>query len=713
MNALSLISVVKSSIKYLGNILQGIKNKSGGIRILLERVKGIAERLEKGQEIVPAMIDLLSGLDASQECELRNINAIEKAIAVSLDIMKKLGAKPLCTKIGEIFDPKIHCAVGTKDVDLPDGTILEVVFRGFRVEDKPYYTQVIVARNVKERAEKENNGGVKVALPQGSGKKAKDCGQSHKLDWPIHGVYQQKVRERLIPLLKEQETIAWLNKNEQEVWSVFNLNLDAVRSKVIALYSGDKRGNPPCDPFGILRSFLLMALMKETRITSWAADVKASTMMSIVCGFKPGEAPAVGTYYEFFKRLENGPYKRKCQHRILESEMRHARNPYRMPKEKPKEKPKREPPEEGVLKKLVAELKSQENEPLPNDLEKRLNEILTEVAVKPSAEKGLLGDGQKLAASGDGSVVPSCAASNGKTTCDCRKQGIYKCDHLRKFSDLDGQWGWDNEVKDFVFGYRYYQIVCGEKTHDLPLYLSISSANTHEAVMMLKLLARFEKECKSLMPSVKIRKGAFDAIHDAYPVYNYLVDKRIQYAIPYAREPKRCTFLGDSEIMANEKGVPLCPKGLLMRYHSKDKNGGHVYACPVKRPTHRDGKYVYECHRNECPQEALCEPASTLGPLVRIPCNLDPRIHPEIPRESQEYKTLLASRTTCERSNSAKKYAYLMKTTRTRVMAYSFVRLALISIIEHVRAWILEQKKAEGDLYPGILERMRLQTNAT
>jgi hypothetical protein len=717
MSSLSNLSGIKSSLKYCENILGGSKHKSEGIRLLMKRVQSITERLEKGEEIVRPMIELLAGLDRAYEMEWKYGESIGKAIAAALSVMKKMGAKPLRAEKGDRFDPRIHCAVGKKDVALPHGTILEVVYRGFKLDGKPYYAEVIVAYNPES---KPGIGDVACEAREnkevGAQEKQRTCEKRQekaKLDWPFHTLYQARVRARLIPLLnKDKEVAAWLEKNKVAVWSVFNLDLDPIRGKIVSLYSKDKRGHPPCDPFAIIRSLLLMLFLKETSITAWASEVKLTPVLSILSGFKRNEEPAVGTYYEFFKRLENGPYERKCQHRVLDSDRRHARIPYRMPQEKPQEKPKREPAEEGVLQALVAELKSHEGEPLPNDLEKRLNEILAEVAVKPSADKGLLGDTQNLVAAGDGSVVPSSADSHGKPTCDCRKLGIYRCAHLRKFSDMDAWWGWDNEVKDFVFGYRYYQLVCGVKKHDLPVYLSMASANTHEAVMLLKLLARFEKECYNLMPSVRFRKGAFDAIHDAYAVYLYLTDKKIEYAIPYSKEPSHCVALGNEGLMANAKGTPLCPAGLPMRYHTKDKHGGHVYACPVKRPTRKGGKYIYRCHRHECPREALCEPNSLLGPLIRVPSTLNPRIHPAIPRQSQQYKTLLASRTTCERSNSAKKHTFLMKITRTRVMPYSFIRLTLISIIEHVRAWFAELEAKQGENSPGILTFLGLQPNA-
>ena len=127
-----------------------------------------------------------------------------------------------------------------------------------------------------------------------------------------------------------------------------------------------------------------------------------------------------------------------------------------------------------------------------------------------------------------------------------------------------------------------------------------------------------------------------------------------------------------------------------MLCHGTDRQGRHLYHCPIRRTTHRDGKTVIIDHLDECPLKALCEPDSALGPYVHISPHDDPRIHPNIPRESKEYDELRNIRSCCERSNSIKKDYYKGEKLNTRVMPYAFVRLTLISILEHSRVWAME-----------------------
>jgi len=178
-----------------------------------------------------------------------------------------------------------------------------------------------------------------------------------------------------------------------------------------------------------------------------------------------------------------------------------------------------------------------------------------------------------------------------------------------------------------------------------------------------------------------------DALYDVYAFYEFLEHKGLAYAIPYAKKPPKCFSLPGSSFLFNDKGVPLCPGGLPMRRHGKNRRGDTLYACPVKRLTRVDDKKVYKVYSHECPLPNLCEPDSKLGPIYKVPSSLDPRVHPSLPRNSKKFQQLLKMRSSIERSNSTKKWAYLMKLTNTRVMPYAFIRLVLISIIEHSRVW--------------------------
>lgn len=687
--------VILSRFEYLKSVLQNVKRKSRGICMLIERIDAIMGMYANGFSIISGMIVLFSCLDGAREAseERRNYRAIEQAITIALDIMEMLGAKQVPVSRGDQFDPSIHKAVGVEKANLPDRSIASVVCRGFRVGERIYYAEVIVVKNPnaerQERGEmvaaetiaRERSEDASLFAAKAPGRKV--CADDEE--------YRRTVREGLERLATEQDTLARIENHKEELLMVYLLDFEPMREELDALYSPTKHGSEPCDPTAILRSMLLMNAFRQTSLTDWAAEVRSDSILAVVCGFGTKKPPSVGSYYNLMKRLEDGPYVPKCRHRIRASEMRRAQAPFRMPKVKPTEKKKTAPA--GVLERLTEKLRKNKGEPCPKDLERILNEILHVVAVKPSSERGIIEDMEKLTLAGDGSTVPSGACSNGKNTCDCRKKGIFRCDHLRKFSDMQASWGWDNRIEDFVFGYRYYQFVCADNERDLPVYLSISSANTHEAVMSLKALDRMQKMFARHHSQARIERISVDAIHDAHAYYRYLVDHRIRYAIPYAKQPAACLELGKEGALFTDKGVPLCLGGLPMRLHGQDRQGRKMYACPVKRATRRDGRQVYLAHREDCPRQALCEPLSTLGPIVHVNREIDPRIHPEIPRGSREYKQLSKMRTSAERSNSMKKERFRGKYTKTRVMPYAYIRLALSSLLEHSRVWAEEKLK--------------------
>jgi len=67
----------------------------------------------------------------------------------------------------------------------------------------------------------------------------------------------------------------------------------------------------------------------------------------------------------------------------------------------------------------------------------------------------------------------------------------------------------------------------------------------------------------------------------------------------------------------------------------------HIFCCPAKRNTQRDGKSVSVMHLDECPMKKDCAPESTLTPLVYTKSSADPRLYPPIPREGKKFKELM------------------------------------------------------------------------
>ena len=182
----------------------------------------------------------------------------------------------------------------------------------------------------------------------------------------------------------------------------------------------------------------------------------------------------------------------------------------------------------------------------------------------------------------------------------------------------------------------------------------------------------------------KINHAVYDAGHDATGIYEYLMEDEITPII--ALNPRSGVYpspTGTAE-KVNESGIPLCPAGKPMRRHQHDNDRYRIYYnCPVKRPTHENGKRTWVAHTDECPRGVLCQPDTKMGPVVYVRTNDDPRLYPPISRESSKFKRLMKLRSGCERSNSQKKETYRLGERPCRSSVHFIVRLYLVSIIEH------------------------------
>jgi hypothetical protein len=484
------------------------------------------------------------------------------------------------------------------------------------------------------------------------------------------------------------------------------VNLDSVRTLLESLYSPDPRGRKPYDPVCMLRSLLLMMLLKYESITEWAKELKAKPRLAVMSGFaanvrEKADTPSAGAFYLFIDRLEDGPYQKPCDHYIKPSKLRKIRQLRNLKGEKEQRHKDKEADlaeYDSVTKKLKDDLKKAENQPRPDDLMRRLEDILIQCAVIPSAQRGLLGDTEALTVSGDGSSLVTGASPRGKPSCNCRENGIYDCDCPRYYSDAAADWGYDSYRDCCYFGHTYYQHIVSTNGHDLPIHVSISSASETDYTLSMKDMDRLKKALKEHGLEWKIDNCIYDAGHDSVGNYQYLMDDEITPVI--ALNPRSGTHLsptGTAE-RVDENGVPICEAGMLMRRHTYvSQKQRIIYNCPVKRPSHRDGEHVWVAHPDECPNRVLCQTDTKMGPVVYVKTADDPRLYPPIPRGSPRYKELMNLRSGCERSNSQKKEVYGLGNRPCRSDVHFLVRLYLVSIIEHAKAWLAEDKKTLGD----------------
>ena len=197
----------------------------------------------------------------------------------------------------------------------------------------------------------------------------------------------------------------------------------------------------------------------------------------------------------------------------------------------------------------------------------------------------------------------------------------------------------------------------------------------------------------------KIQHAVYDAGHDALGIYEYLVDAQVAPVIALnPRSSEHSNPTGTAK-QVNEQGIPLCPAAKPMKRMSHNPKRHRIYYnCPVKRPTHRNGKYMMRAHAKECPLENLCQPSTKTGQVVYVKTNEDPRLYPSVSRKSKQFKKLMNLRSGCERSNSMKKKTYKLERRVCRNATHFLVRLYLVSIVEHACVWLSDGlEKVEGN----------------
>lgn len=481
---------------------------------------------------------------------------------------------------------------------------------------------------------------------------------------------------------------------------LLHLNLDPLAESLASLYSDSPRGRPPFDPILMLRALLLMTLLHQTRIDLFVKDLRSKPRLALIAGFEPSKTPSVGAFYLFIDRLENGPFQSKCAHRVLPADSRrgnHLRNLKQEKADKEAERLRILATCDSITAQLKQELLANQSLARPRDFQQRLEDFLFKTAVIPSAQRGLLGDLKKLTLCGDGSSLVSGASPFGKPSCQCRKDGDFKCDHDRFYSDPTANWGYDSYRETFYFGHTFYQHVVSSSGHDLPVHLTIGQASESDFTLSLKSLDRFLKTAREHKLDLGIDAVGYDAGHDGRGVYDYLLAKQLNPVIALNhRQGQHPNPSGTAERL-NDKGIPLCPANLEMRRHSQTPNHRLYFNCPVKRPTHENGKSVWKSHVQDCPHQVLCQPDSKMGPIVYVRSDSDPRFYPPIPRDSERFKEVMRLRSGCERSNATKKVTHGLGKRPCRSATHFLFRLYLVSIVEHAKAWLAEDRKLVGD----------------
>ena len=123
-----------------------------------------------------------------------------------------------------------------------------------------------------------------------------------------HALYQKSISVNLTKWQKRQSRALkeeWL----EAALLLYRIDLDCVSDDLKQLYAPSHRGRPPFDATAMLRAILLMSILRYHSIDKFADELRRQPRLAIIAGFTAFATPAVGTFYLFVDRLEDGPYK--------------------------------------------------------------------------------------------------------------------------------------------------------------------------------------------------------------------------------------------------------------------------------------------------------------------------------------------------------------------------------------------------------------------
>ena len=517
-----------------------------------------------------------------------------------------------------------------------------------------------------------------------------------------HEEYLKHIKKYLNASLKDNEFLKNVQQDKETFTIMVNLNLNAAHDILTPLYCPITRAQPR-DPLSMLRSLILMTLKKEPSITEWVNQTRTYSYLAVLGGFDPDDTPGIGTYYDFMKRIIDGPYQKPCQHVMKRSTFNkgsHMRNL----KEKQKDPLN---PYHSQSEKLAKELLDNADSSRENDFLKILEDLFIQIGLVPTIEEKILTIDDFIA-SGDGSIVQTNASSQGKPNCSCRSEGIYKCDHPRNYTSPTAQWCYDHHHNCFVFGDRYYIMAVTENGHDFPLHVTLPGGNESDFTLSLNTLDRFQKAAHENGLDIHIHYFCGDGHHDSYAHYHYFDEKNIIPVIPLTHQGEKThPHFNDIDVPLDTDGTPLCPGGKRMRHHVYNKKRHvHVYACPVKRLAHCNGNSFYIVHSDECPRDEICCPESSMAPFIYIKSDTDPRYFPPLDRTGDKFKEISHQRSATERLNSVIDSYDIDH--RHRNADYVLIRLTLIDIAIHanIRNAEAEKKSSQNELFDEALEKV-------
>lgn len=494
----------------------------------------------------------------------------------------------------------------------------------------------------------------------------------NSFSWQSHDEYHINFKNCMAKFSSDMRLLLW-NSYSRERYKLMSLNLDPVGEYLSQFYS--PTGRPAQHQAQILRSIILFAFLfnrtdARLSLTVWVRDVLPfNPVLTALAGCRcAGDLPPLGSYYDFMNRLWNSPrdnYSRTCL----------------LPENKNGKKPKKvigpdgkliEPePDTYATKDMVERIFHGES--LSDGKQDILQTVFCLAAVLPSINNGLI-PSKGLTLSGDGTAVKVHSSPFGRNPEYLKSLPEGTCtDNLRRYSDPDASWGWDSHEKHWYFGRTLYMLVCRnpQLALEVPLVLNFTSAKRHDSINFLFAIDAFGRQGTGLSP----KNLCLDSAHDNIPTYKLLDHWDINALIDINKRSGSPDGLPD-DISLDKDAHPLCRAGLRMCSWGYDKNkDAQKFRCPLA------------CNRvKECPCSPECR-KSSYGRTVYIKNSSDLRLHPRIPRDSEEYKTIYSERSACERMNDRVLNNYHLQDLKIRGDDHFSFWTMIIGICIHLDAW--------------------------
>jgi hypothetical protein len=476
-----------------------------------------------------------------------------------------------------------------------------------------------------------------------------------------HEYYQDYVLKILREFYADENPFFFIPNSDFAIISkLWITDISSITTMLDCTYS--HKGPTPRPPDTMFRSYLLMLFTNPTlSITEWVDCLRRTPFYAILSGFKPGDTPGVGTFYDFLKRLwllDTPNIKSKLKHKkTKKKKQKKLKKGEKSPLKKP-----------GIIKRLVDRhfKYGSKMKDIPTDF---LYSFFESIFLKRSASLGLLGNLKNLGFSGDGTPIVTSSFLRSKSTCDCFKNGISKCNHKRIFSQPDINCGWDSSRGKNYNGYHLYMLSASDSYYDLPLYPKLNPASRHDSVSLLLTLDEFHHRF-SVCP---VNKVLLDAAHDAGSIYKLFDHYDIEPFIDLNPRTKH-NLSTDCDIKISPEGIPICSANLKMKSNGFEKSKNRKkWRCPSVK------NKVNSCN-NPCS-------TSLYGRAFHTHPQDDLRIFTKTPRGSKKWIIEYKRRSSIERSNKREKVDYHLESGHHRSTMMWSIRLYAIMMCQHIDAW--------------------------